>query len=360
MAGDDGDPAVHQDQEPLVLGAQMAAALAAEARHQAEAHDRSPLADVSYDAAAGELSLFHFAPVPQDHVIDELVDSFAASGAGERGRLRSSLTMDDFYTVLAYARRAAVRAMRSGDGVIARRAVIALALIDVDRIDWRDLAWQAGILSYATGRVGADTAEAFEEATALAGDQAAAFLGGVSRRPVESLGDWGYREIQTPDGVGLISDDGRPYRPRADLVGLAQTVAAAMDDGTWRLGEPVTGSDLPAVWLRGAGPADLEPAVRSITGCVRLQGSIEGETSPFARGQLMLVFLAETGDPRAAGIIAGAAGPGAGSSFAALGIAVASLCAVVVARSVVQGTPSVETQASLQRFSQGLVSALAG
>ena len=255
---------------------------------------------------------------------------------------------------------AAVRAMRSRDGQVARRAVIALAVIDLDRIDCRDLAWQAGILQYAIGSIGADAAETFEEATALAAGQAAAFLGSVARRPAASLSDWGYREIQTHEGAGFIEDDGRPYQPRSDLVGLAPAVAAAMDDGTWRLGEPATGSDLPAVWLRAGRPEDLEPAIRSITGCVRLQGSLADQTSPGARAQYMLVFLAETSDPRAARIIASATGPGTGSSIAALGIAAGPLCAVVIARSAVQGTPPVETGASLQRFRQPLVNALSG
>jgi hypothetical protein len=354
----DSERAEHEHGEPLALGAQMAAALAAEARHQAEAPDRSPLAGIGYDPTRGELNLLDFAEVSQDDAIDGFVDTFAAADPDERMQLRSSLTMDDFYTVLVYARRAAVRAMRSADSRLALRAVIALAVIDLDRIDWRDLAWQVGILRYAFGRIGADTAEAFEQATALAAGQTARFLGSVERRSAASLSDWGYREIQTDAGAGFIEDDGRPYQPRSDLVGRARAVAAVLNDGTWRLGEPAVGSDLPAVWLRAGLADDLEPATRSITGCVKLQGSLIDQTSPGAPAQYMLVFLAETSHPRAATIIASAAGPSSGSSFAALGIAAGPLCAVVIARSVVRGTPSVETRVSLQRFRQALVKAL--
>jgi hypothetical protein len=61
----------------------------------------------------------------------------------------------------------------------------------------------------------------------------------------------------------------------------------------------------------------------------------------------MGVFLAETAKPGAAGTIARAAGPGAGDSFAAVGAASGTLCAMLIARSFVKGIPSVETQASL-------------
>jgi len=70
------------------------------------------------------------------------------------------------------------------------------------------------------------------------------------------------------------------------------------------------------------------------------------------------VFLAETEDSRAACLIAAAAGPGTGSSFAALGVAAGTRCAVLIARSVVQGSRSVETPSSLERFRRVLANAL--
>ena len=74
----------------------------------------------------------------------------------------------------------------------------------------------------------------------------------------------------------------------------------------------------------------------------------------------MLIFVAETATPEAAQLLVAAAGPGSGSSFAALGVAVGRLCAVLVSRSFVHGTPSFETQASLQRFRSALLAGLAG
>jgi hypothetical protein len=331
-AGSGGRPA----SGPFVIGAQMAAAREAEARHQAEPHGPSPLAGVAYEQG---LSLIRFTQVPADEMIDEFVGRFAVSSGQDRAWLRSALTMDDFYTLLGYARRAAVRAMRGGDGEVAARGVAALAVVDPGRIDARDLAWQAALLSYALGRVGGDVTGPFERAASLAVGDAAALLGSQADRPVASLSDWGFREIRTDAGVGLVEDEGRRYRPRSDLAGLAGAVAAGVEDGTWRLSDPVIGSDLPAVWLRAGKPGTAEKAIRSITGCVRLRGSLARRDSPGAKAQHMLVFLAETDDPRAAGVIAGSAGPGDGGSFAAVGVSAGTLCAVLIARSFVRCTP---------------------
>jgi hypothetical protein len=222
-----------------------------------------------------------------------------------------------------------------------------------------DLAWQAGLLSYAIHKISGNVTEAFETAASLADGETATLLSGFSHQSVDSLSEWGFKEIHLSDGIGLIEDGGEPYRPRSDLVGVAEAVAAGMAGDFWQLSEPVIGSDLPAVWLGAGTPADLEPAVRSITGCVSLRGSPCDREVAHARAQHMLVFLAETKDSHAAGVIAAAAGPGTGSSFAALGAAAGTRCAVVIARSFSQGTPSFETQASLERFRRVLVDALA-
>jgi hypothetical protein len=336
-----------------VLGTQMAAARAAEARHRGRVDEPSPLAGVGYGPPRAEFSLLHFTVLPADGVIDDFVTEFAAAGHDERSRCRSRLTMDDFYTLLGYARRAAVLAIRSCDEAVASRGLSALAAIDLDRVDWRDVTWQAGLLSYAIGRIGGIPGDAFEVAASLADSEMQEFLGSLARRPPADLSDWGFREVKTAAGAGLIEDDGAPYRPQADLVGLAETVAAAMRGDIWLLGDPVLGSALPAVWLGRGQPEDLQPALASVTGCVKLQGELTGDDSG-SRAQHLLIYLAETQTTRAARIISGAAGPGSDSSFAALAVSAGTLCAVMIARSFVHGTPSLETQASLERFRPAL------
>ena len=178
--------------DALILGAQLAAAQAAETRHQAarpEPKDPSPLAGISYDLPPGRTRPTPLPAGPSDELIDEFADRFTSGSDDQRARLRSALTMDDLYTVLRYARRAAVRALRAGDEddqsggqrghgghggqQIAARAVNALAAIDTDRVDARDLIWQACLLAYAVRRTGGDVVAVFEAAAARADSQTA-------------------------------------------------------------------------------------------------------------------------------------------------------------------------------------------
>jgi len=165
----------------------MAAAQAAETRHQAVARGPSPLAGVAYQR---NLSLLRFTAAPADEIIDGFVDRFAASGQEDRARQRSALTTDDFYTLLTYARRAVVRALRSRDDGVARRGLVALAAVDSSRVDWRDLAWQAGLLSYAIGTISGNVSGLFRSAGSLGEGETATLLTRMAREPAASLSQW--------------------------------------------------------------------------------------------------------------------------------------------------------------------------
>jgi hypothetical protein len=100
-------PAGDDDEEPLVLvlGAEMARAAAAETIHRAE-EDRapSPLAGVGYDGRRSEFSLDEFAASPRDHVVGQFVEQAIGQDFIGRSQIRAALRMDDFYTLLTFAR----------------------------------------------------------------------------------------------------------------------------------------------------------------------------------------------------------------------------------------------------------------
>jgi hypothetical protein len=368
-APDEGGGSRDRDGEgqPLILGAQLAAARAAEARHQAaraDSQEPSPLAGISYDLPPAELGLLHFRPASADELIDEFADRYASGTDDQRAEYRSALTMDDLYTVLHYARRAVVRALRAADPQLAARAVNALAAVDTDRVDPRDLIWQAGLLAYAVRRVGGATIEIFEAAAARADRQTAGYLREVGQRPPGGLRQWGFKEVQTPDGIGLAQDDGGRYQARDDLLAIAERIAAQIAaDGTWQLSEPAVGAQLQPVWLRAdkypEPDPELDQARTEITGCVLVRGGVESDGSAMEAQNLMM-YLAKTSTARAAETIARAAGPGSGTWFAGFGVAAGQLFAMLIARSVIAEVPSAEIQQSLERFRPVLAQALAG
>lgn len=342
--------------EQVVIGREIAAAVAAEGRHRAHVTEPSPLADVRYPDP-GQADLLHVTSCSVDEIVGSLVNRFMALTPDGRGELRARLTLDDFYTLLLFSRRAAVLSLRSGTSGSARTGAFALALIDCERVDWRDLSWAAAIVAFAIERLGGDAPEVLTAAAEIATVETASVLEGFGLHPPADLADWGYREVDTRAGPGLAQTEGARYEPSVDLLAIAETVADKSPRDGWELHELTVAVTVPKVWFENDPPDGLGPALASVTGCVLLRG-VAGSEIPHAKAQMMLVFVGEAPDSATADLIAKAAGPGSGSAFSGLGVAAGNVFAVLIARSVIQGRPSFETQESLVRFRPVLLGAL--
>lgn len=128
----------------IVLGAQTASAAKVEANHRALNPDTvSPLGGVSYDDVQ-TIQLWRDLPeTSTDRAVRKLAVSFGAATPTERLEITESLTSDDFYVLFQYAKLSAARMLRFGDIKLATDALVALAMIDRSRIDWRDISWSA-------------------------------------------------------------------------------------------------------------------------------------------------------------------------------------------------------------------------
>jgi hypothetical protein len=332
----------------VVIGTELAAARASERQHQSERPPPSPLFGFAYDGTRGESDLLHLREVPGDVVIDDLVRRFASSTRADRELLRSSLTMDDFYTLLCYARRAAVRTLASAQQDAARRAVTALAMVDPTRIDYRDLLEPAELLSYALYRTSERGTTTFEEAATLADGLTAQLLIYRSLNPVFDLRPVGYREFVIGGSVGLIEDEGFRYEPATDLVVLTEGLADGLRVEPWTFGRPIIGTDPSRFWYWQQAAAPAKTAIGKVEACVSLRGYVNGEEQHL---QAIYVFVVQAEDAAAASNISSLTSPGLGTRFAAVGVASGALCAVAVATSISSNLAAPrDTDASLLRL----------
>ena len=89
----------------LVLGQQMADARKAEReRVAAGPTSPSPMPKDSYPTDNGVLASLSPKPLPLDIELKELCRRAAALDAGAHARMRHAISMDDFYTLLAFSR----------------------------------------------------------------------------------------------------------------------------------------------------------------------------------------------------------------------------------------------------------------
>jgi hypothetical protein len=193
---DGNDP----EQGVYVIGREMAKAAEAEKRWRQQGIRESPLPKQVYDFWHGDRNLIDPAPNSLDDALREIAGRYASSDPQQRAAIRQSINMDGFYTLMTFGQRSAVFAMRERNADIARDGLIAVAMINQERVDFRDILMCLSFLYHAASRVGANADAMFRQTATLAepgvGKQ---MVGFVEQTPTyrNLRSSWGYDEVET-------------------------------------------------------------------------------------------------------------------------------------------------------------------
>ena len=155
--------------------------------------------------------------------------------------------MDEQHTLLHFAKRSSVLALREKSIGRCEDGLLALAMIDETRIDPRDGAWTVGLLAHAIDATAADRERLVIEVASLATPG----MGKILRRATErsQLSEWGYTQIQTENGgVGLVQSGFASYEPTLDMSGLALRLAGNLQRGRY-IADPELAVEVPPVWF---------------------------------------------------------------------------------------------------------------
>lgn len=334
----------------VVIGAELARARAAEQARAQHPAGPSPLPPGTYDAGSGDLA--DPAPLPLDDALAQLARRYAAADADGRAAMRRAISMDELYTLLTFARRAAVFAIRRGDPSIVRDALAAVAMIESDRVDFRDALMAIALLHHAAERTGRGGDAMLQEAAPLAEPGTADLLAGFAARDPEDkhIRDaWGFAEVQSAGGPGFVSWGFQAYAPRQGLDAVANDLSAMLAADRYDPDFVTLATELPAFWLQPGGPA-LTAALAGIRAGASLSGHLRPDAHPNHVDQQLTVFLVEAADEAAARTLLDIASNGARRAHALVAAAEGPLFCLVVARSFVDGVPPYETQETLARF----------
>lgn len=347
--------------EPFVIGTEFAAALDAERKRlEVASGDESPMPAGSYDLWRGELNLANPRRVVLDDELADLCRRLEEADADERGAARSAISLDELYTLLAFSRRSAVFALRDRLVEHVRDGLVAIALIEAERVDYRDILVALSLLYHAAIRIGADASQHFKDAAALSEPDVAELINDFAARTAEhrDLRDaWGHVEIATDDGPGLVRWGFRRYEPTCDLVAIALDIAAVLESDAYQPDDPELATELPAVWLTHASDPALAEALDAVRAAATIHGRLRPAASPAYASQQLTIFLVEARDASwAQRLLAISRTPS--DNHALFGIGEGMLFCCTVARSFVQGVEAFETRDSLARFGPGIQSVL--
>lgn len=335
-----------------MLGRELAAAQEAERRHRRAARGPSPLAGVAYDYWGGEHDLLTCRPAPADEVIAGLHARLIAAGPAAWEAVRDTLTMDDLYTVLTFARRTAVLARREHRPDRAAVAVAALALVDSQRVDWRDTVLAAALATAVLRTISPDAAGQITAAARAAEPRTAAILERfVAPTPADAdLASWGWMPVGGPGEWGLVGRGSARYEPTIDLLEIAQRIRAVLSGADYLADTIQAGTRLFPVWLPGAPAGAADPVAERCRAALTIGTRLRPDAHAAADAQQLTVFVVEAADEADAASLVQWAVPVAGSAHCAITWQRGRLVVLMIARSFVADVAAYEDDDTLARF----------
>lgn len=346
----DGDRKIAaKSSDTVVLGSQIAQAIDAQERHDNQGGvQHSPLADLRYSDV--ECRLWRWSESGVDISVEKIVIDFTNSGEPQRNIVRDSMTMDDFYTLLTFARRCALSSLRTGETYKIEMALTAMAMIELARVDWRDLLVASRLVRYAGQRLDAPLKDIVTRTAQMAEPKTAEALLADGTASINLSESCGYKEVATSEGIALFGTGYKRFAPRANLEEIAFSVAVALEDNDYEISDIEVASDIPLIWLDSDERSPIAKLAGNIAGCVRIHGAPRSDPDPLTSGQSLLVFLAEASIEQDAQEIASAAQNSSNAESTRIGVASSRLFAVTIQRSFMADTSPLEDSLSLERL----------
>jgi hypothetical protein len=334
-----------------------------EERLAAPGLEESPLVGRVYDKWAGEFDLSDPKHAQLDEELAAFCRRFAASDADTRRVLRRAISMDEFYTLIAFANRCAVFAIRGRDVGPVEDGLVALAVIDPSRIDFRDAVVAINLLDHAAREIGASAREPFMFAASVAEETMAQriveFIGlPASERDIRTVS--GFVQIETDHGAGFTRWNLERYRPNCALDRIALAVTRLFAADRYQPSSITLASSLPRVWLIQDDKQRLDGALRAIRAGASIRADLRPSDAYENRHQGLIAFIVELTDERFAQDLFRIAHQTLTKTrpFALTATAARKLFCLIIARSFVDGTSNYESDASLERFTAGVTSTL--
>jgi hypothetical protein len=349
---------------PFVIGQQMAAARQNEMqRLQAGATLPSPLPVENYTFVSGQLDLIDPKPVDLDRALRQSCAEFRKLSPSQRDLFRKSVSMDEFYKLLTFSHRSAVFALREQSPAILEDGFTALAMMERDRVDFRDILVAMSLVYHVAGRLGTDADAATAKTAELATPDVATLLIDFSKRDAASKDlqkSFGYVEVGAGPSIGFAQWYFKPYRPTLDLLAMARDLAACIDQDDYCAESVILGSEDPTVWLRSSGSGDLaEPPLKAATGAATIIAHLKPEKSANSSAQRFAIYLAELPDASSATRLSELSRTKFPLGDCVVAVAEDRLFCLMVARSYVVGVAPYEKGDSLERFRDRVTAILA-
>lgn len=330
----------------IVLGTELAKALTAEEKRIASGiSGPSPLPPGEYEVETGDFDLVSVSPSRFDLSLRAFMEEIGHQDPAQLQKIRHALSFDDLYTLIHFAKRSSVLALNNNPVEWCRAGLVALSLIDEARVDVRDARWALGFLEFSVIRAG------IKDRLADSDGSTSPFITTFLRHlpATHQLQEWGYSEIRTAQGVGLIEQGFANYAPTADLTAIALLIAEELTNDRY-VGRVQIAADLPEIWFEKQMRANVRVRLNHCLGVAAIHGTLR-EGYRDNGSQMFVEWVAEMPTAEDCSFLLRAVGSGKPlSARYSVGVSEGRLFALLVAGSAQQGVAPFESLESLSEL----------
>jgi hypothetical protein len=233
----------------------------------------------------------------------------------------------------------------------------AIAMIEAERTDPRDILMPVSLLYHSAGKIGANADQLFRDSAKLSEPNVATLLTGFIERPADEKNirsAWGYDEVETKGGVGFIGWENELYQPTGDFKKVAIDIADLVSKDKYQSSFVNVASELPSIWLESKENPSLESVLQKVRAGASIHANLRPNEHSSYKSQVLMIFLVEMNDERAARELQEMSMRERPANYSIVGVSSGKLFCLVVGKSIDQGVASIETEGSLPRFAPGI------
>lgn len=341
----------------VVLGKELAEATQREnERIKAGNQPPSPLPHYDYSRWPEEQSLINPIRNELDSKIVALTEKFEMADESRRQELRTSISQDDIYTLLEFVRRATLYAVRDENAASLHNAGIAIAMIEAERCDYRDVSVALSFLFFGIYQLTLNESVFFEEAKQLSRGKTRELLEQFQQRPTGSKTTeaFGYTAVQSSCGISFVQTNTARYNPEKNLINVLFEFESILANDKYRRGEITLERNIAPYWLSAEGDKRIEGILSNPTGCASLRTNLKKEHHPQADYQRLYVYLAEYTDLESAQVLTEKANAANPKGIVRLAFAEDKVFCLVSQEAIMVDVKEFETSKSLHRFEERL------
>jgi hypothetical protein len=313
----------------------------------------SPLPGFDYSKWPGEQSLINPAENELDLKIYQLCTAFKTYDADKRKKVRNSLSQDNIYTLLEFTKRATIFCIRKKDQSYISNGFIAIAMIDAERCDYRDVLVTLSFLNHGLQKLNLVQDSIVQKTVGFSDGKTKKltedfFQRSENNRRIEETA--GYTAIETSKGISFIETGYEKYTPKHNLAKSLLDISDYVYSDKYLKGEVAIGENIPSIWLSAENDSKIEKALSGTSGTAKLSTQLRNNFSPKSGMQMLLIYLSEFNDNKSQQILLEQLDKTSPTAFKRINFVQDNILCVIVQRATMVNLEDFESQESLKRF----------